>query len=116
MRLWPRSSAHGASPEVAAAEMGQPFEVGLEQRPSLIDESLHRGEAFARRERSHASPLDAVAWLKVGARWWDVVTRDDSILVASSTDGWTDEPLLTIEAVTAGPYDGLLMASPWSAG
>jgi hypothetical protein len=36
--------------------------------------------------------------------------------VASSTDGWTDEPLLTIEAVTAGPYDGLLMASPWSAG
>jgi len=101
MRLWPRSSAHGASPEVAAAEMGQPFEDGLEQRPSLIDESLHRGEAFARRERSHASPLDAIAWLKVGARWWGVVTHDDSILAATDADGGTSEPLLV---------------SPWSAG
>ena len=63
--------------------MGQPLWVGLEQRPSLIDESLHRVEAFARRERPHAGPLDAVAWLKVGARRRDVVVYDDSILVAT---------------------------------
>ena len=94
IRLRPRSSADGASPEVAAAEMGQPFGVGLEQRPSLIDESLHRGEAFSRRERPHAGPLDAVAWLKVGARCWDVVVHHDSILVATDADGGTSEPLL----------------------
>ena len=88
----------------------------MEQRPSLIDESLHRGEAFARRERSHASPLDAVAWLKVGAGRWDVVTHDHSILVATDADGQTDEPLRTAEAVTAGTYDGPLLVSPWSAG
>ncbi len=96
--------------------MGQPFGVGLEQRPSLIDESLHRGEAFARRKRPHASPLDAVAWLKVGARRWDVVTHDDSILVATNADGRTDEPLLTTEAMTAGTYDRPLLVSPWCAG
>ena len=81
--------------------MGQPLRVGLEQRPSLVDESLHRGEAFARRERPHAGPLDAVAWLKVGARRRDVVVYDDSILVATDADGRTSEPLLV---------------SPWSAG
>ena len=81
--------------------MGQPLWVGLEQRPSLVDESLHRGEAFARRERPHAGPLDAVAWLKVGARRRDVVVYDDSILVATDADGRTSEPLLV---------------SPWSAG
>ena len=81
--------------------MGQPFGVGLEQRPSLIDESLHRGEAFARRERSHASPLDAVEWLKVGARRRDVVVHHLSILVATDADGGTSKPLLV---------------SPWSAG
>ena len=81
--------------------MGQPFGVGLEQRPSLVDESLHRVEAFARRKRPHAGPLDAVAWLKVGARRWDVVVHHVSILVATDADGRTSEPLLV---------------SPWSAG
>jgi len=96
--------------------MGQPLGVGLEQRPCLIDESLHRGEALARRERPHAGPLEAVAWLKVGAVRWDVVTHDNSILAASNADGQTDEPLMTTEAVTAGTDDGLLLVSPWSAG
>lgn len=81
--------------------MGQPLWVGLKQRPSLVDESLHRVEAFARRERPHAGPLDAVAWLKVRARRRDVVVYDDSILVATDADGGTSEPLLV---------------SPWSAG
>ena len=81
--------------------MGQPLWVGLEQRPSLVDESLHRGEAFARRERPHAGPLDAVAWLKVWAGRRNVVVHDDSILVATDADGGTSEPLLV---------------SPWSAG
>ena len=81
--------------------MGQPLRVGLEQRPSLVDESLHRVEALARRERPHAGPLDAVAWLKVGARRRDGVVYDDSILVATDADGRTSEPLLVL---------------PWSAG
>ena len=81
--------------------MGQPLRVGLEQRPSLVDESLHRVEAFARRKRPHAGPLDAVAWLKVGARRRDVVVYDDSILMTTDADGRTSEPLLV---------------SPWSAG
>ena len=116
MRLRPRLSAHRASPEVAAAEMGQPLGVSLEQRPSLIDESLHRGEAFARRERPHAGPLDAVAWLKVGAGRWNVVTHDNSILVATDADGQTDEPLRTADAVTAGTCHVPLLVSPWSSG
>ncbi len=81
--------------------MGQPLRVGLEQRPSLVDESLHRIEAFSRRERPHAGPLDAVAWLKVGTGRRDVVVYDGSILVATDADGRTSEPLLV---------------SPWSAG
>lgn len=96
--------------------MGQPLGVGLEQRPSLVDESLHCGEAFARRERPHAGQLEAVAWLKVGAGRWDVVTHDDSILVATDADGQTDQPFWTADAATAGAYHVPLPVSPWIAG